>query len=173
MAVISHARKKVYHRPVLLIRSAGSCGSLDVSLLNQTTQQQGTSNPGCEKRACGCRSRISTHFKFHDGGLLSAVWSRCQSRHMLRGGRQGNDEAEWLSYLARAARAGTSAGARAAGGAGAGWRDSRSAEVRGRRGGVDGMCRPGQYGMNRWYSLDGITRPTTWREGTHQGDMLI
>lgn len=26
---------------------------------------------------------------FHDGGLLSAVWSRCQSRHMLQGGGKG------------------------------------------------------------------------------------
>lgn len=98
------------------------------------------------------------------------LWSRYQSRHMLQGGREGNDGAEWLSYLARAARAGASAGARAAGGAGAGWRDSEvSRGSRQTEEAWTGCVDRGRYRMNRWYSSDGITRPTTWRGGGSPG----
>lgn len=98
------------------------------------------------------------------------LWSRCQSRHMLQGGTTGLSGYRTLQEPQEQVPA----------------QELEQQEVqelyggiRGQQrfaadeGGVDGMCRPGRYRMNRWYSSDGITRPTAWREGTHQGDMLI
>lgn len=64
----------MYFQPVLQIRPAGSCASLRYVFTKPTTQQQRTSNPGCEKERVDAEAEYQHISSCHDVKGCLVLW---------------------------------------------------------------------------------------------------